>query len=202
MESTKPTVTILPLTSTREAALFHWKNWLPNSTADQTLDLALQQIPWRKDVIKMFGRTIQIPRLQNWFSESGQRYTYSRLSLPGLGYLEWMANLSMDVKKTTQNDFNGILVNYYRDGSDSMDWHADDESSLGVEPVIASVSLGAERIFQLRHKITRDRVNIPLTHGSLFLMCPGIQDYWQHRIAKTKNLIKPRISLTFRKLVR
>ena len=150
MESTKPTVTILPLTSTREAALFHWKNWLPNSTADQTLDLALQQIPWRKDVIKMFGRTIQIPRLQNWFSESGQGYTYSRLSLPGLGYLEWMANLSMDVKKTTQNDFNGILVNYYRNGSDSMDWHADDESSLGVEPVIASVSLGAERIFQLR----------------------------------------------------
>ena len=201
MEWTKPTVTILPLTSTREAALFHWKNWLPNSKADQTLAFALQQIPWRKDVIKMFGRTIQIPRLQNWFSESGQSYTYSRLSLPGLDYLEWMAYLSLDVKKTTQNDFNGILVNYYRDGSDSMDWHADDESSLGVEPVVASVSLGAERTFQLRHKVTRDRINVSLTHGSLFLMGPGIQDYWQHRIAKAKNLTEPRISLTFRKLV-
>ncbi|MAJ86881.1 MAG: alpha-ketoglutarate-dependent dioxygenase AlkB [Cellvibrionales bacterium TMED148] len=201
MESTRPTVTMLPLTSTNEAALFHWRNWLSDFTSDQILEIATQQIAWRKDSIKMFGKTIQIPRLQNWFSESGQSYTYSRLSLPGLEYPEWMNNLSQDVKKTTQNDFNGILVNYYRNGSDSMGWHADDENSLGSKPAVASVSLGAERNFQLRHKGTKDRVNIPLSHGSLLLMCPGIQEYWQHRIAKTKDFLKPRISLTFRKLV-
>lgn len=201
MGQIRPIVKLLPLTSARKAALIYWKNWLSSSTSDQLLDIALNEIPWRKDFIKMFGKTIEIPRLQNWFSESGQSYTYSRLVLPGLDYPEWMNHLSQDVKIATQNDFNGILINYYRSGSDSMDWHADDEASLGREPAVASVSLGAERIFQLRHKITKDRINVPLHHGSLLLMCRGMQEYWQHRIAKVTNLTQPRISFTFRKLV-
>jgi alkylated DNA repair dioxygenase AlkB len=109
-----------------------------------------------------------------------------------------MEKLRMDVETETGKPFNRALVNYYRDGRDSVDWHADDEASLGFEPLIASVSVGAERIFQLRHNKTQERVKINLPHGSLLLMGAGVQEHWQHSVAKVKQLDDPRVNFTFR----
>ena len=109
-----------------------------------------------------------------------------------------MESLRLAVEAETQQRFNRALVNYYRNGRDSVDWHADDEASLGFEPIIASLSLGAERVFQLRHNHTKERVAITLPHGSLLLMNAGIQSYWQHRIAKVAKLEEPRVNFTFR----
>ena len=89
-------------------------------------------------------------------------------------------------------------MNYYRDGNDSVDWHADDEASLGNEPVIASFSLGVERKFDLRHNLTGQRVSLNLPHGSLLLMGPGLQSFWKHRIPKSRNLSDARVNFTFR----
>ena len=111
-----------------------------------------------------------------------------------------METLRRRVERQTGNCFNRTLVNYYRDGQDSVDWHADDELELGPEPIIASVSLGQERAFLLRHKTTKERLNINLPHGSLMMMGPGIQEHWHHSVAKDKNVVGPRINFTFRNM--
>jgi len=111
-----------------------------------------------------------------------------------------VAQLRSNLEEETGIDFNSCLANHYRSGSDSVDWHADDEAILGQEPVVASVSLGAERIFQLRHCQTRQRFDLSLPHGSLLLMGPGIQEYWQHKIPKTKYLQQSRVNFTFRQI--
>ena len=109
-----------------------------------------------------------------------------------------MDAVRVSVEESTGHAFNSALVNYYRDGQDSVDWHADDEASLGSEPLIASVSLGVERDFQLRHSETKEKLYITLPHGSLLLMGRGMQEHWQHRIAKVKGLNLPRVNFTFR----
>jgi len=112
----------------------------------------------------------------------------------------WMEQLRVNVERETEKPFNRALVNYYRDGKDSVDWHADDEASLGFEPLIASVSVGAERVFQLRHNVTKEKIKINLPHGSLLLMGAGIQEHWQHSVAKVKQLDDPRVNFTFRNM--
>ena len=109
-----------------------------------------------------------------------------------------MSDLAEAVSSKTGHPFNRALVNYYRDGSDSVDWHADDETELGPDPIIASISLGAERVFQLRHTITGEITSLSLPHGSLLLMGSKIQHFYQHRLAKVKHLDQPRVNYTFR----
>ena len=111
---------------------------------------------------------------------------------------DWMADLAKAVAVKTGFPFNRALVNYYRDGSDSVDWHADDEPELGPDPIIASISLGAERIFQLRHNLTGEIISLSLPHGSLLLMGSKIQHFYQHRLAKVKHLDQSRVNFTFR----
>ncbi|MBN8618629.1 MAG: alpha-ketoglutarate-dependent dioxygenase AlkB, partial [Anaerolineae bacterium] len=95
--------------------------------------------------------------------------------------------------------FNSVLLNLYRDGNDSVGWHSDDEPELGTNPVIASLTLGAARAFQFRHRTNRDlRVNLELTHGSLLIMAGATQHHWHHQVPKTRKPLPPRINLTFR----
>ena len=198
---TKAFIQDIYLTPNRMAKLTLWKEWLSPLDADRLLSMAIGGIPWREDQIQMFGRKIPIPRLQNWFSSDGTSYKYSKLALSPLILPKWMEGLRKSIEKQTNNSFNGILANYYRDGKDSVGWHADDERSLGFEPVIASLSLGAERSFELKHKNTKENLNIILPHGSLLLMSAGIQSYWLHRINKVNGGVEPRINLTFRKVL-
>ena len=188
----------LPLGDDRVSEIVFWPNWLEHNAADQLLETAIAATPWRKDVINIMGKQIPIPRLQNWFGDPSTSYTYSRIRLQAVAFPQWMEKLRMDVETETGQPFNRALVNYYRDGRDSVDWHADDEASLGFEPLIASVSVGAERIFQLRHNKTQERVKINLPHGSLLLMGAGVQEHWQHSVAKVKQLDDPRVNFTFR----
>jgi alkylated DNA repair dioxygenase AlkB len=198
MELFNQQVIPLPLSEGRTADIIFWPQWLDQSAADLLLETTIDQTPWREDFINIMGKRIPIPRLQNWFGDPGTSYTYSRICLPAIKFPVWMEVLLRDVEVETGCRFNRALVNYYRDGNDSVDWHADDESELGVEPVIASVSLGASREFQLRHNATREKVKILLPHGSLLLMSGGIQEHWQHRLAKVKQLDEPRVNFTFR----
>ena len=188
----------LRLTSERTTDLVLWPTWLTREQADEVLQTAITETPWRADTINIVGKKIPIPRLQNWFGEPGTSYTYSRICMPAVAFPPWMETLRLSVERQTSERFNRALVNYYRSGRDSVDWHADDEVSLGFEPVIASLSLGVERVFQLRHNHTKERVALTLPHGSLLLMGAGTQSYWQHRIAKVKQLDEPRVNFTFR----
>ena len=103
------------------------------------------------------------------------------------------------VEKTTEAIYSTVLLNYYRDGKDSNGWHADNEKELGTNPIIASLSFGAERMFQLKHNaIPNQKINIPLAHGSLLVMKGTTQHFWKHQIPKTTKPIGSRINLTFR----
>ena len=188
----------LALTSERQSSITFWPNWLSATTADKLLDRAINTVDWRADRIKIVGKQIPLPRLQQWFGEPGTSYTYSNIRLPAVTFPDFIEQLRVDIEKQTGAAFNRALVNYYRDGSDSVDWHADDEPELGQEPLIASLSVGVVRVFQLRHTVTKQRISIPLPHGSLLIMGAGIQNYWQHRIAKVKELNQPRVNFTFR----
>ncbi|HIG67325.1 MAG TPA: alpha-ketoglutarate-dependent dioxygenase AlkB [Porticoccaceae bacterium] len=190
----------LQLSSDRQSEITFWPSWLGLTEADDLLATAIDQIAWRHDNINIAGKSIPIPRLQNWYGDPTTSYSYSRIRLQAVAFPPWMEILRRRVERQTGNCFNRTLVNYYRDGRDSVDWHADDEIELGSEPIIASVSLGQERAFLLRHKTTKERLKINLPHGSLMMMGSGIQEYWHHSIAKDKNVVESRINFTFRNM--
>ena len=190
--------TRLLLENDKYTSIKYFPNWLTYQEADDLLTTSIEKVPWRQDFIYMMGKKIPIPRLQNWYCEIGASYTYSRIKLLALEFPSWMEDLRRRVELSTSETFNAILVNYYRDGKDSNDWHSDDEKELGAYPVIASVSIGAERVFHLRHKVTKQKIKMNLPHGSLLLMGAGIQEYWQHKLSKTSLQVGPRINLTLR----
>jgi len=200
MELFEQQVIPLQLSPDRQSEITFWPSWLGSTAADDLLAIAIDQVAWRQDNIHIAGKSIPIPRLQNWYGDPTTSYTYSRIKLQAVAFPPWMEILRRRVERQTGNCFNRTLVNYYRDGQDSVDWHADDERELGSEPIIASVSLGQERAFLLRHKTTKERLKINLPHGSLMMMGPGIQEHWHHSVAKDKNVVGPRINFTFRNM--
>jgi alkylated DNA repair dioxygenase AlkB len=186
------------LTDERRSEIVFWPNWLDSQHADALLATAISKTPWREDMINIGGKCIPVPRLQNWFGAPNTSYTYSGIRLQALEFPDWMDKVRTAVEQVTGHRFNRALVNYYRHGRDSVDWHADNEVELGREPMVASLSLGAERVFQLRHNKTKERLSVSLPHGSLLLMGAGIQEHWQHRLAKVASLEQPRVNFTFR----
>ena len=103
------------------------------------------------------------------------------------------------IEKVTSSKFNSVLLNLYRDGNDSVDWHSDNEKELNKKADIASVSFGVDRDFQIKSKDAGSKLeNINLKNGSLLIMSPPLQDYFIHRVPKRKKIINSRINLTFR----
>jgi alkylated DNA repair dioxygenase AlkB len=166
------------------------------------LEILANSIQWRQDEIKMFGKKVLIPRLNAWYGEKDALYSYSGIQLMPNSWTPELLEIKEIVEAKTQTKFNGVLINLYRNGNDSMGWHSDDEKELGINPTIASVSLGASRTFRLRSKDDKKKIiKLSLTHGSLLVMKGNTQHYWQHDIPKEKNIDKPRINLTFREIV-
>ena len=157
-------------------------------------------INWNVDYCVVFGRKFNIPRLQAWYADEGIRYSYSNNLLKTQPWLNSLLDIKLDVQKRTGFEFNSVLVTFYRNGNDCVGWHADDEDELGTDPVIASLSLGATREFQFRHKHHDISGNILLNDGDLLLMQPGFQAHWEHCIRREPALLEPRINLTFRKV--
>jgi len=170
--------------------------------ADELLKLLLAQIPWQQDSIRIAGKRIPVPRLQCWMGDRGSSYGYSGIRLEPVSWQPPITEIRQKIEALGHADFNSVLLNYYRDGQDSVAWHADDEPELGANPVIASLSLGAERKFQLRHKRDkgRDRYHMLLRNGSVLIMGKTLQNNWLHQLPKETTLRSPRINLTFRQV--
>lgn len=155
-------------------------------------------VSWQQPSIQVFGKWHRIARLQCYMGDADASYAYSgKLFTPE----PWLAPLqSMRQRLELQLDtpFNAVLINYYRNGLDTMGWHSDDEPELGEQPVIASVSLGALRKFKVRNKATKTVTDIALTHGSLLLMKGQSQSLYQHSLPKQTKVTQGRINLTFR----
>lgn len=160
------------------------------------------QISWQQDQIKMYGKKIPIPRLTAWYGDNDKPYKYSGIQMNPLTWTEDLLTIKTRIEKEVDVTFTSVLLNLYRSGMDSVNWHCDDEEELGQNPAIGSVSFGETRPFQLRHLNNKnDKLNISLTHGSFLLMKGTTQHFWEHQIPKTSKSIKPRINLTFRVIV-
>lgn len=177
-----------------------WQGWLTETEADRLFERLRDELAWEQSIIRTYGREHPIPRLNAWYGEPGASYRYSGRTFEPTPWTPALLEVKTKVEGTTGADFNGVLANYYRDGSDSVSWHSDAEPELGTNPVIASVSLGAERKFVMKHKKRKDiaRVDLWLPSGSLLLMTGPTQHYWVHQLPKTTKAVGPRINLTFR----
>ena len=160
----------------------------------------IETINWQQYAISIFGKKLNQPRLTAFYGDENKRYSYSGLILNSIPWTEDLLLIKSRIESFAKVRFTSVLLNYYRNGSDSMGWHADDEKELGRNPVIASVSFGASRKFQLKHVKRKDikKVDINLTNGSFLLMKGTTQHFWQHQIPKTSKILHARINLTFR----
>jgi alkylated DNA repair dioxygenase AlkB len=152
------------------------------------------QSAWRQDKLRLFKREVAQPRLTAWYGEPGTAYTYSGLTMHPAAWTITLLAIKERIEKRAGVQFNSVLLNLYRNGQDSVGWHADDEPALRACPVIASISFGAARTFQFRHKQNKTlKTSIVLESGSLLLMKGNTQLYWQHQIPKTAKPVGPRI---------
>lgn len=163
----------------------------------------IDQTPWRTEPITLFGKTYMQPRLFAWYGNAHARYRYSGTTLEPLSWTEQLLQVRAKMESLAGAPFDSVLLNYYRDGNDSMGMHADDEPELGPEPVIASLSLGEARRFVMKHKTRRElpRAAIELTSGSVLLMRGSTQANWKHGISKSRADCAPRLNLTFRRIL-
>jgi alkylated DNA repair dioxygenase AlkB len=152
--------------------------------------------PWRQEVATVMGRRLPIPRLTAWHGAAG--YVYSGIKMTPAPWSPPLLELKAVAEACAGCAFNSVLLNLYRDGRDSVSWHADNEPGLGRDPVIASVSLGATRRFQMKHRRREARVALDLPPGSCLVMAGPTQHHWLHQVPKSSRPVGPRINLTFR----
>lgn len=176
-------------------------DFLCESDADNYFSGLHNNTPWEQNFIRLFGKEVSEPRLSTWHAEADLPYTYSGVPRTPHPWKEPLSSLRTACEAHTSQSFNGALLNLYRTGLDAMGWHSDDEAVNGPNPVIASISLGAERRFDFRHKQSREVISVVLPHGSLLVMSGACQTFWLHRIAKTTRQTEPRINVTFRRLI-
>lgn len=190
---------LLPLA---DADIHYAETWLRREEADALFESLRHDIAWERHRLSLFGREVDSPRLSCWIGDPGTTYVYSRTRFEPRPWLPALLTLRERLQVSCGARFNSVLANLYRDGQDSMGWHSDDEPELGPRPVIASVSLGAERRFRVRRKAPRGTrvtpLGLPLAHGSLLCMAGDTQRHYQHDLPKVAGVTGARINLTFR----
>lgn len=186
----------------RDGEMTYYQSLFDAPTSRRLFDSLYKNTPWTQRSINLYGRTIPMPRLTAWFADRGIHYAYSGGQEPRHDWTPILLEIKHRVEQTIAAEFNGALLNLYRDGNDCVGWHSDNESVLGDNPVIASVSLGATRRFRLRHKENEARpISIELESGSLLVMSGQTQCCWRHQLPKTRRPSGPRVNVTFRRVL-
>lgn len=179
---------------------FH-PGWLDAEAADRLFDALRDGLPWSVHRIRLFGREVDSPRLSAWMGDPAAVYRYSGTVFVPYPWTGALASLRERLQAALGVPFNSVLANLYRNGQDAMGWHSDDEPELGSRPVIASVSLGAERRFLLKHREDpARRAALALPHGSLLVMSGDTQRLYRHALPRTARPVGARINLTFRQI--
>lgn len=182
-----------------------WYIYLENYFSQEESQVLLhhfsETLNWQESQIKIFGKTYQTPRLEAFYAENGQQYAYSGKQLKVNPFTKELSDVKSRLEKEFGLEFNSVLANLYRDGKDSNGWHSDNEKELGKNPVIASLSFGSERRFDLRHNVSKEKFSFQLKTGSLLLMGGEMQHFWKHQIAKSLKVTDFRVNLTFRRII-
>ncbi|WP_026704175.1 alpha-ketoglutarate-dependent dioxygenase AlkB family protein [Flavobacterium soli] len=182
-----------------DAEIIYYPSFFDVATANSIFTELQNTIPWQQDDVKIYGKVHPQPRLTALFGNEGKSYSYSHIIMQPHPWNSLLQKMKFKLEDVVDANFSTVLLNLYRDGKDSNGWHADNEKELGQNPVIASLSFGAERYFHLKHKFDKElKHKILLEHGSLLIMKGTTQHFWLHQIPKTAKPIPPRINLTFR----
>jgi alkylated DNA repair dioxygenase AlkB len=156
-------------------------------------------IAWKQETIQMYGKLLNTPRLTAWYGDNSKTYAFSGNKYHPLSWTPELLFIKQKIEQAAGLTFNSVLLNDYRNGNDSVAWHADDEPELGINPVIASVSFGQARRFDVRHKQDHKlKYSVELESGSLLIMKGDLQHNWEHQVPKSAKAVKERINLTFR----
>lgn len=160
-------------------------------------------INWKREKIRMWGREIVTKKRIAWYADEGKSYTYSGSTFHPDQWNELLLEIKKYVEQYIKFQFNSVLLNEYPNGKVGMGWHSDDERELGIDPIIASLSFGANRDFIFKHKTDKsfENIKIHLKSGSLLLMLGSTQHHWKHSLPKRLKVREPRINLTFRKIL-
>jgi len=180
------------------------RNFLSPTEAKKYFDLLLETINWKQEQISFYGKTYPVPRKTAWYGYEGFDYSYSGIKCTTEIWTKELLEIKTAIEKITlSEDFTSVLLNLYNDGNDKMGWHSDDEKELGINPTIASLSIGETRRFDLKHKQNKDlNYKFELSSGSLLIMRGALQHHWVHQIPVQKKVKNPRINLTFRTIIK
>ena len=173
---------------------------LSHDKADYFFINLLKKIAWQQDEVKLFGKHIITRRKVAWYGDESYSYTYSKITKQARPWTPELISLKQLVEEALGKNFNSCLLNLYSGGDEGMSWHCDNEKELEEKGIIASLSLGAERKFSFKHKLSKETVSLKLQHGSLLVMKGETQNYWLHQLPKSKTVVDPRINLTFRNI--
>lgn len=181
-----------------DGEVFYFDVVIDKLKAEAYFNDLLKSITWQQDELIIYGKQITTKRKIAWYGDDEFRYTYSNNTKTALAWIPALIELKALVEQQTESSFNSCLLNLYHNGDEGMGWHSDDETELWEKPIIASLSLGAERKFSFKHNQTKEGVSLDLADGSLLLMKGVTQKHWQHSLPKTTKVKEPRINLTFR----
>ncbi len=183
----------------QDGKLFFYSQLFSSEESYVLLRVLQEEVNWKQEKIKMFGKEIPVPRLTAWYGDKGMNYTYSGISVEPNPWTETLLEIKNRVEEVSEVKFNSVLLNLYKNEQHSVSWHSDDEPELGKDPTIGSFNLGATRKFRLKHKKDKAlKESIDLTNGSYLLMAGSLQHNWLHQVPKSSRKISPRINLTFR----
>jgi alkylated DNA repair dioxygenase AlkB len=188
------------LISLQDGEILFMRNFFTSSEAKNYFELLQNNINWKQEEVKFYGKTFPVPRKTAWYGYEGFNYSYSGITCFPEIWTKELLEIKKEIEKfIPDEDFTSVLLNLYNNGNDKMGWHADDEKELGINPTIASVSLGETRRFDIKHKQNPElHYKFELTSGSLLIMRGALQHHWVHQIPAQKKVKDPRINLTFR----
>lgn len=184
-----------------DGELYRVKAFFSQPEADRQFDSFYRTLAWQEESLLIFGKWCKVPRLMCWYGDAEAVYRYSSVEHRPLPWTSELSAVKANIETFCGCAFNSVLANLYRDGRDSMGYHADNEKELGINPVIASLSFGDARLFRLYHKKRRENLDIILEHGDLLVMAGELQHHWVHALPKTRQAKNSRINLTFRRIL-
>ena len=185
-----------------DAIFEYYPNFFSKEKADELYKLLYKEILWQQDTITVYGKNHLQPRLTALYGNEGKPYKYSNIIMNPHPWNATLVHIKELVEEKANHNFTTVLANLYRNEKDSNGWHADNEKELGRNPIIASISLGEERTFQLKHNTIKEaKQSLILKHGSLLLMKEGSQIHYKHQIPKASKPLNDRINLTFRTIL-
>jgi alkylated DNA repair dioxygenase AlkB len=186
--------------SLQDGEILFMRNFFTPTESKNYFELLQNNINWKQEEVKFYGKTFPVPRKTAWYGYEGFNYSYSGITCFPEIWNKELLEIKKEIEKfIPDEDFTSVLLNLYNNGNDKMGWHADDEKELGINPTIASVSLGETRRFDIKHKQNPElHYKFELTSGSLLIMRGALQHHWVHQIPAQKKVKEPRINLTFR----